>query len=345
MDDVARLPPTDRSQLFAAVAGQRGLLPEIIEKDFWVCWTLKRLFSLPDLPAGLIFKGGTSLSKVFHAIERFSEDVDLSFDRADLGFGGGNDPVVAKTGKKRRQQVEALVAECRRVIQGEFRTRLMAAITEQLGDPATGDWQLELDAHDPDGQTLLFRYPVAIAARDRDLGYIRPFVRLEFGARSDHWPKQEGTVSPYAAEAFPNVFREPSCRVHVLSAERTFWEKATLLHAWYHTPSHKKFRDRQSRHYYDVVRLYEHGVGQRAMTDLTLLQQVAQHKSVFFALASAHYAEAKPGTLHLAPPEARIPELEEDYRKMREMIFGDVPSFDHLLTTLAKIEAAVNSPE
>ena len=132
MDDVARLPNEDRYQLFTAVAGQRGLIPEIIEKDFWVCWTLKRLFTLPNLPAGLIFKGGTSLSKVFKVIERFSEDVDLSFDRTDLGFGGENDPLVASTGKKKRRGVEALIEECRRVIQGDFRRNQTAAIAERV---------------------------------------------------------------------------------------------------------------------------------------------------------------------------------------------------------------------
>src|SRR5205823_9226493 len=110
MDDVARLPITDRMDLFLATARQRGLTAEIIEKDFWVCWTLKRLFTLPDPPAGLIFKGGTSLSKAYGAIERFSEDVDISFQRADLGFGGENDPAAARSGKQRAQRLDDLAA-------------------------------------------------------------------------------------------------------------------------------------------------------------------------------------------------------------------------------------------
>src|SRR5436305_13621205 len=106
MDDVAQLPFTDRMDLFLATARRRGLTAEIIEKDFWVCWTLKRIFTLPDPPAGLLFKGGTSLSKVFGVIERFSEDVDLSFDRAGLGFGGESDQFIASTGKRRLQGLE-----------------------------------------------------------------------------------------------------------------------------------------------------------------------------------------------------------------------------------------------
>jgi hypothetical protein len=126
MDDIARLPLTDRADLFAEVARQRGLTPAIIEKDFWVCWTLKRLFTLPEPPAGLLFKGGTSLSKVFGIIERFSEDVDLSFDRAGLGFGGDSDPANATSGKKRKHGLEALTETCRRVIQ----EKLLPQLTE-----------------------------------------------------------------------------------------------------------------------------------------------------------------------------------------------------------------------
>jgi hypothetical protein len=96
---------TDRADLFTTAASRRRLTPEIIEKDFWVCWTLRRLFTMRNLPAGLLFKGGTSLSKVHKAIERFSEDADLSFDRAGLGFGGQNDPLRASSGKKKKESV------------------------------------------------------------------------------------------------------------------------------------------------------------------------------------------------------------------------------------------------
>src|SRR5437667_9312439 len=116
MDDVARLLLADRTDLFVATSGRRALTAAIIEKDFWVCWTLKRLFTLPDPPAGLLFKGGTSLSKVFGVIERFSEDVDLSFNRAELGFGGESDLLNATTGKQLKHGLEALNETCRLVI-------------------------------------------------------------------------------------------------------------------------------------------------------------------------------------------------------------------------------------
>lgn len=343
MDDVARLPMADRADLFAAAARRRGLTAEIIEKDFWVCWTLKRVFTLPNPPAGLLFKGGTSLSKVFGIIERFSEDVDLSFNRAELGFGGESDPLNALTGKRRKYGLEALTETCQRVIRERLLPQFVATLADALGEPPSAEWGLELAEDDPDGQTLLFRYPAGNPSRRADEpAYIQPVVRLEIGARSDHWPAIEATVTSYAAAEFPDVFKEAGCKVRVLAAERTFWEKATVLHMWHYAPADKKFRDRQSRHYYDVVQLYQHELGKAAIKDTELLLKVARHKEVFFPAAWARYADARPGTLRIVPPDARLPELEQDYRKMREMIFGEPPVFERLLEVLREIERHVN---
>jgi hypothetical protein len=345
MDDIARLPIADRSDLFKETARQRGLTPAIIEKDFWVCWTLKRVFTLADPPAGLLFKGGTSLSKVFGVIERFSEDVDLSFDRAGLGFGGESDPLNAPTGKRRKHGLEALTETCQRVIRERLLPQLITAFGDALGGPPSATWGLELADDDPDRQTLLYRYPADNQSHSADEpAYIQPVVRLEIGARSDHWPAIEATVTSYAAEEFPGTFKEAGCKVRVLAAERTFWEKATVLHMWHHAPAEKKFRDRQSRHYYDVVRLYEHELGRTAVKDSELLLSVARHKEVFFPAAWARYADAKPGSLRLVPPDARLLELEQDYRKMQEMMFGEPPAFERLLEVLREIERQINGP-
>jgi len=343
MDDIARLHLTDRTDLFAEVARNRGLTPAIIEKDFWVCWTLKRLFTLADPPAGLLFKGGTSLSKVFGIIERFSEDVDLSFDRAGLGFGGDGDPLNATSGKKRKHALEALTETCQRVIRERLLPQLTESFSNSLGEQASTTWDLELAEDNPGGQTLLFHYLAETRHHAADEpAYVRSAVRMEVGARSDHWPAIEAAVKSYAAEDFPNVFKEAGCKVRVLAAERTFWEKATVLHMWHHAPADKRFRDRQSRHYYDVVRLYERGLGKAAVKDTELLLKVARHKEVFFPVAWARYTDAKPGTLRLMPPDSRLPELEQDYRKMQEMIFGKPPPLEQLLDVLRQIEAEIN---
>jgi Nucleotidyl transferase AbiEii toxin, Type IV TA system len=343
MDDIARLPATDRMDLFSAAARRRSLTPEIIEKDFWVCWTLKRVFTLPDPPAGLLFKGGTSLSKVFGIIDRFSEDVDLSFNRAELGFGGERDPLNATTGKKRKHGLEALTETCQRIIRDKLLPQLVTVFDKALGESLSAGWSIEIARDDPDGQTLLFRYPSGNRSRpDGEPAYIQPAVRLEIGARSDHWPAVEGTVTSYAATEFPDAFKEPACKVQVLTAGRTFWEKVTILHMWHHAPADKKFRDRQSRHYYDVVRLYQHELGIAAVKDIDLLLKVARHKEVFFPTAWARYEDAKRGTLRIVPPDTRLSELEQDYRKMQEMIFGEPPAFESLLDTLREIEHKIN---
>ena len=344
MDDFAKQRATDRAELFRIVAAQRGFNPAIVEKDFWVCWTLKRLFALDDPPAGLLFKGGTSLSKVFKVIERFSEDIDLSFDRSGLGFSGNADPLTATTGKKRQRALKALSETCRKVIHETFLPRLRATFEAALDHAHAQRWSLELAGDDPDQQTIVFQYPVSVGPRPaNEPAYIRPMVRLELGARSEHWPVIEATVTPFVAEDFPKLFFAPHCVVRALSAERTFWEKVTALHAWHHAPAGKALGDRYSRHFYDVVCLYETEVGRPAIKNTELLLKVAEHKAVFFASAWANYDQARPGTLRLVPPDSRLGELRQDYQSMREMIFGDPPTFERLLDVLHEIEIAVNA--
>lgn len=344
MDEFAQRSAIDRADLFGAVAARRGLNAAIVEKDFWVCWTLRRLFVLDAPPAGLLFKGGTSLAKVFKVIERFSEDIDLSFNRSDLGFGGASDPLAAQSNKQRQKRLASLTDACRQSICDTLLPRLRNAFSNALAKASRRAWTLDIAEDDPDQQTLVFQYPTSIAvASAAGPAYIRPMVRLEIGARSDHWPAIEGAVTPYVAEDFPNLFAAPTCSVHVLAAERTFWEKATILHVWHHAPADKVLRDRQSRHYYDLVRMYEHGIGREAMRNTDLLLKVAHHKSVFFASATARYAEARPGMLRLVPPDSRLNELRRDYQSMQEMIFGPAPTFEHLMTILSEIESAINS--
>jgi hypothetical protein len=344
MDDVARWPHRDRTDLFSASSARRRVSAAIVEKDFWVCWTLKRLFTLPDPPAGLIFKGGTSLSKAYGAIERFSEDVDLSFQRADLGFGGENDPAAASSGKQRTRRLENLAAACNAMVRDQLKPRLEAAFAAALQvAPGPETWQLALDADDADGQTLVFHYPRGnVQSAQAIPAYLRPQVRLETGARGDHWPADDRNILPYAAETHPEHFREPSCRVHVLAATRTFCEKLTVLHACHHAPADKPLRTRQSRHYYDVARLYEAGIGKTALQEPDLIRAVANHQAAFFRSSWAKYEKAVPGTLRLVPPEQRRPELERDYDMMKEMIFGDPPTFAHILEVVSEIERVAN---
>jgi hypothetical protein len=339
VDDVARSSARDRADLFNEAAARRGLAPAIVEKDFWVCWTLKRLCSLPGDNPSLVFKGGTSLSKIYQAIKRFSEDIDLSFDRRDLGYVGDRDPQSAPSRKKKEKLIEDLVGAVTRHIQEVLMPRLAEVIKAELPN-IEGGWQLAKDDADP--QTLIFRYPASFrAAKYRDLMYVNPVVRLELGARGDPWPAERRTIIPYAAEEFPAVFNAPSCDVVVLGAERTFWEKATLLHSEYHRPA-GPVKERLSRHCYDLALLADTEAGQRALKDIEMLEKVTRHKEAFFYSSWSHYETAKPGTLRLVPPEARLAGFAGDYAKMAPMIFDTAPRFEILIERLRELERQIN---
>jgi hypothetical protein len=344
MDRVAKLPASDRSDLFREVAARRGnLTAPLVEKDFWVCWTLKHLFAMENLPAGIMFKGGTSLSKVFNAINRFSEDVDLSLSRDDLGFSGEKDPRNAPNRKKAQQWIEELEAKCKQTIRDQLLPALRNNFAVVLGE-ADYDWSLSID--DQDTQAVNFAYP-----RDLDAGtgavpvYVQPIVRLELGARSDHWPAGDQSMKSYAAEVFPDLFEHPVVTVRTLNAERTFWEKVTILHAEYHRQSDSPIKGRLSRHYYDVHCLAQGEIGLLALQKMDLLQEVVNHKMLFFPSAWAHYKTAIAGTLHLVPPDDRHKELQRDYSAMREMIFSEPPLFEQILETLRSLEERINTSQ
>ncbi|MCA1371516.1 nucleotidyl transferase AbiEii/AbiGii toxin family protein [Bradyrhizobium sp. BRP14] len=344
MDKVALLPAADRAALFGETGAGRGVANTIIEKDFWVCWTLKRLFGWQEKDAAtLVFKGGTSLSKAFGAIRRFSEDIDLSFDRADLGYTGDRDPEQEGISKKQANKlIEALVSDVEQHIAEKLIPALRSAIVEQLGEPTRGEWSLEIDA--ADAQTVNFHYPAALpAAEYESMGYITPRVKLELGARGDPWPTEKRAIRPYAAEDYPGFFEHPDTTVVVLSARRTFWEKATALHAEAHRPADSPTPQYFSRHYYDLAMLLATDEGKAAAADFELLAQVAKHKSTFFRSGWASYDTARPGTLRLLPNENRIKDLRADYRAMAPMMFDDKPPpFDEILATIAALEEATN---
>jgi len=136
----------------------------------------------------------------------------------------------------------------------------------------------------------------------------------------------------------------PNGEVKVLSAERTFWEKATILHAEFHRPPEKATPDRFSRHYCDFHEMIRKGVATSAAEKLDLLARVAQHKSLFFRSSWARYDEAARGTLRLAPPEHRLKALREDYARMQQMFFGEAPGFDQIVELLKQWESEFNQP-
>ena len=327
----------DQRALFAAAA-ERLLLPaHMIEKDAWVCWTLKRLFDLPAAREHFIFKGGTSLSKVWKVIERFSEDIDISLSRDWLGYAGAQDPEAA-SGKERKRRLDGLAEICAQKLCSEVLPALHTQFSKELGGK---NWSLKI-AED-DARTLLFFYPSVFAEAAGD--YVRPVVRIEGGARSDHWPVTAQSLMPYIAEAFPAAFPQAAFTVPVLDAERTFWEKATILHAEAHRDAAKATPERFSRHYADLAALAQHAVGKQALTRDDLRARVVTHKQVYFASAWASYETATPGSFRLIPSPQRLEFLGRDYRAMQPMYFRTPPTWTQIVEVLTKLEAQINSPQ
>jgi hypothetical protein len=327
-DKYQSLSSRERFELLDAASQQRGIAPSILEKDYWVCKTLDVLFSLPGLGEHLVFKGGTSLSKVYRLIDRFSEDVDVSFHREFLGFGDEHDPEAAN-GKEQARRIEALQQACKDCIRESLLPALRSEMTTRLG----GDegWSMEIDAED--AQTILFHFPQAGAP---SLAYIAPSVRIELGARSDHWPKERREIRSYLSETLSRPIG--SATVQSLAAERTFWEKATLLHAEAHRDPSKPMPARYARHYHDLARMATEPVTVRALADADLRKRVVAHKSVYFRSGWARYDLAEPATFQLLPPAARLPELETDHRAMAQMFFTTPPPIADVLETLAILQ-------
>lgn len=336
MNGIAGMPAAERADIFAETAARKGLPEAIVEKDFWVCWVLKQIFSIDGLSGRLLFKGGTSLSKIFHAIHRFSEDIDLAVDYAALGFTGSRDPKQTDLSKTRRAKIlDEMMTACQRYIVGDFLDALRTRCVDVLG--TIPEWNLAVSEQDPN--VVIFQYPAAIA---RGLPYVTPQVILELGTHAEFVPRAPFTIRPFAAEEFPQLFVEGAIAVEAILARRTFWEKVTILHAEHHRPEGRLFPGRYSRHYYDTAMLAQSEVKAEALADMDLLTQVVLHKEAFYPLAWARYDLARPGSLRLLPAQERLVALKQDYRAMEVMIFGQPPAFDEIIGRLLALEREIN---
>jgi hypothetical protein len=343
MATFAALPPAERALIVGEVASRIGVVPVIVEKDFWVCWALGRIFESPALAPHVVFKGGTSLSKVYGAIDRFSEDIDLAVAPQALGFSEA-DLDGAPSPSQRRKRVQALAVACEACVAQRFQPALEASVREVLGPPPPqGAWlHYELDAL-AGTPNLLFTYPSALPQPG---GYIAKQVKLEFGALTRQQPTGRHAVQALLATApgtaLAQAYTDLQAWVVALAIERTFWEKATILHAEYHRPSELPIRDRFARHYADFAALWRHAGRDGALARQDLLQDVALHKSRFFASSWAHYDTARAGSFRLVPPDERKPALRLDYAKMLPMFLAEPPGFDAVLEALHQAERQLN---
>jgi len=325
MEKVATLPSEERAELFRETATRRGISNAVAEKDFWVCWSIAKLFDDQHLAPKILFKGGTSLSKVFRLIERFSEDIDLILDWREIT---NKNPEEQRSRTKQDQFNKQLQTAAQEYIRDQ-----LLPLCQQLLAPVV---QVELDPSDP--HVISVKYPASFSET-----YIRPEIRLEIGPLAIWTPNERYEITPYCAEEFPKVFNRKTCNVQCIKAERTFWEKATILHHEAFRPDRSSQPDRYSRHYYDLARLAKSPVKKAAFSDLTLLTSVVASKDRFYPRGWARYDLAKPGTMRLSPPEHIQSSLERDYREMRVMIYGEIPPFDDLLSQIKTLESEINA--
>ena len=328
MNAFARMTLSEQAFYFEQAALKTGLSAEAVEKDFWVVWTLDKLFRSPLLADKIIFKGGTSLSKVFGLIRRFSEDIDLILDWNEVV---AEDPNLKRSKNKQDRFNKSVPELSRKYIAEVFLPEVIAVLD--------GVCSAGIEEGAPD--VINIRYPSSFES-----DYLRPEIRLEIGPLALWVPNAEYEIRSYMAETFPAVFEQPSCRVKAIKAERTFWEKATILHAEAFRPESKQLSLRYSRHYYDLAMMaVDPTVKAAAFHNLDLLHTVAEFKARFYPASWANYELAKPGTFKLVPAEKNRRFLAHDYEQMKVMFFGEIPPFDELLESLKTLEDEINALE
>jgi hypothetical protein len=339
MNQFVALPPKERRTVCEQAGAVTGLPAVSIEKDFWVCWVLRELFSFPGAAEQFTFKGGTSLSKGWGLIQRFSEDVDLVMDRGSLGFGGEAAPEAADSRKERERRLDRLANATRSHVQKSLLPLLIRRFTAAL--PSAEPWTLAIDSAVPDGQTLLFGYR---SAWDTP-GYVVPVVRIELGARSDTEPTGNPLIGPYLFSALPGMFSECLFPARSVLPVRTFWEKVSLIHEELLRGGEAAPRARLARHFYDLFCLLEAGVGNEALAGMDIFKRVAAHRAVFFPKRQEVRDSLKPGGLRLVPTQEQLPAWQRDYTEMRDMFFGPAPSFDKILARVGEFARLVNGSE
>lgn len=336
LDEIAALSSSDRQGYFA-VAADSLPLPSIavVEKDFWVCWLLQKFFSLDGEFGPFTFKGGTSLSKCFDLISRFSEDIDIGVERKTIGYGDDSYFYDAPSKTKRIQRVDEQNAKSFEWLHQRIAPRLRQIASEVLGDSG---WEFTPNNDAPD--RLCFNYPRESAPSQ----YLSPEVLIEFGTL-DAWPVEEVAIRPYIG-ALPELSSLEATTVRALDPTRTFWEKAVILHRFAHFAYDRPFPAGKSRHYYDVMMIYR-ARKTDILNSVGLLPIIARYKDTFYPLGYARYDLAEdPQTLLLIPPAHLQRDVERDYETIAtEMIFpsSTPPTFADIMTELTELQKRIHA--
>jgi len=258
--------------------------------------------------------------------------------RDDLGAATSVDDMAKLSSKKRRAALDTIRDACRDYIAGPLNDRLGTL----LAHDTNGAGRIVLDEHDPDGQTLLVHYP---AAEPDDVGYVRPVVRIESGAKSALDPHRAAAIHPYVADDVEDLDLTVA-GVTTVDASRTFWDKVVIAHGlrrWHDRRGVlRQDGQRMSRHYYDLHCLLGSDAGRTALADRDLGADCVRHARMFFDRTDYDLASAAAGNFAVAPRGAMIDALRRDYDATRAMIFGTVPAFDDILESVERIDGAIN---
>ena len=320
----------DREVLFSRTAEKMKMHPSIVEKDFWVCFMLDHLFHDCMYKDAFVFKGGTSLSKSYHVIERFSEDIDLILDWRKLT--NDTDPWDERSKTKQDQYNKEINSQAAMFYREELVPALNKELALKLGE---GEW-VEVDDNDP--MVVNFKYP-----RDFSMEYLVPVVRLEIGPLAEWMPSHVTVVEPFVATEYPNAFEQRTTDILTIDIERTFWEKLTILHKMAYFPQGKVLPRRYARHLYDVYCMANSWVKDSAFARKELLQKDVVFKQKFYYAKSAHYETATLKEIKLIPADYIMDEVSDDYAAMKNMIYGAYPDFDCILTYLDELEDEIHN--
>ncbi len=306
-----------------------NIKPYILEKDIWICWVLQELFTLP-IP--MAFKGGTSLSKAYGLISRFSEDVDVTIDYRHFS------PTTDLTKPISRSALDKLSDYLKNEVAQYTKNTVLSSLEASAKDKFPGkSFKFKLSE---DGEQLRVYYPSLF---EDESNYLQKNVFIEFGGRNSTEPSETCVIKTILSDEMKDLVF-PVAQVNVLSPLRTFWEKATLVHVECHRGRLSNKPERLSRHWYDLAKLSDSWVGQNALLDRNLLEDVVLHKKAFFRASYAKYDHCLEGRFKLVPNTDEINSLRADYDEMRSAgMFSEAPqSFDELIEIIKRLEKSIN---
>jgi len=310
------------------------LPPAVIEKDFWVCWILKELNELPALNEQITFKGGTSLSKAWGLIERFSEDIDIAVNRKIFGQHPPNGPEHARSNRQRKLRLDSLAQKSNSFI--------LEVIVPQL----TVQLQRNLNPDEfhvrprPKGNevNIEFKYPGKLK---NELGGLLPVVLIELVARADEIPNEKRKITPLLFDVYSEFLGDGSFYISTLAPERTFLEKLVLIHET--LTGFKMNSERKSRHFYDLFKLHQAGIFENIKENRALFAEVIKHRQTFFRYNKIDYDGILTTGIQITPTDEKMPDWRVDYARNKAMFFNRIPSFEELMEFTQQLEMEFNS--